>query len=146
MHIISFHSVLFLLQELSLLVWSTKKLWGWPQNANYISCYRLLVLSPFTLVILWLNSVVLVILPFLDACMELLLWNGSQILIMFSLTSSSLSDFLSSNSGFSLANRKNTEEGKCGSMEDVVSQECCFQIFSYMHSYMEKGVIGDEAK
>jgi hypothetical protein len=65
---------------------------------------------------------------------------------MFSLTSSSLSDFLSSNSGFSLANRKNTEEGKCGSMEDVVSQECCLQIFSYMHSNMEKDVIGDEAK
>jgi hypothetical protein len=66
--------------------------------------------------------------------------------IMFSMTSSSLSEFLSSNSVFSLAKRKNSERGNCGSMEDVVSQECCFQIFSYMHSNMEKGVISDEAK
>jgi hypothetical protein len=65
---------------------------------------------------------------------------------MFSMTSSSLSDILSSDSGFSLAKRKKSEGGNCGSMEDVVSQECNFQIFSYMHTNMEKGVIGDEAK
>jgi hypothetical protein len=92
------------------------------------------------------SLVVLVILPFLEACVELLLRNDSQILSVFSVTSSLLSDFLSSNSGFSLAKRKRSEGENCGSMEDVVSQECCFQIFSYMHNNMEKGVIGDEAK